>query len=44
MIGIGQTHLGFSVAGVKPGFDNHEENRPSAFKKRHGKSFPEGGR
>jgi len=37
---IGDTVLPFSVAGVKPGFNNHEENGVSAFEEITEKSFP----
>lgn len=40
MLGIGQTVPEFTVTGVKPGFNNHEENGQSAFETLTEKSFP----
>ena len=40
MIGVGSTIPAFKVAGVKPGFMQHEENGQSAFEDITEKSFP----
>jgi lipoyl-dependent peroxiredoxin subunit C len=37
---VGDTLEAFSVTGVKPGFNNHEENGQSAFEPLNEKSFP----
>lgn len=39
MLGIGDTLPEFNVTGVKPGFNNHEENGTSAFEALNEKSF-----
>ncbi|MBJ3774184.1 peroxiredoxin [Acuticoccus mangrovi] len=39
MLGIGDTLPEFTVTGVKPGFNNHEENGESAFQEITDKSF-----
>lgn len=40
MLGIGDTLPDFSVTGVKPGFNSHEENGESAFEPLTRESFP----
>jgi len=40
MLGIGDKLPSFSVTGVKPGFNHHEENGESAFEKITEQSFP----
>lgn len=40
MLGIGDTIPAFSVTGVKPGFNKHEENGQSAFETLTEQSFP----
>ena len=40
MLGVGQTLPDFKVVGVKPGFNNHEENGASAFETITKDSFP----
>lgn len=41
MISVGQEIIDFDIIGVKPTFNNHEENGESAFEKIHKISFPE---
>ena len=41
MLGIGQKLPAFSVTGVKPGFQKHEENGESAFETITETSFPD---
>jgi peroxiredoxin (alkyl hydroperoxide reductase subunit C) len=40
MLGVGQTLPDFKIVGVKPGFNNHEENGASAFETITKESFP----
>ena len=44
MAGIGDKLPAFSVTGVKPGFNVHEENGVSAFEPLTEESFPASGR
>ena len=39
MLGIGSVLPEFEIVGVKPGFNNHEENGESAFETINNKSF-----
>ena len=44
MISIGQEIIDFEIIGVKPKFNNHEENGESAFETIHKNSFQDNGK